>query len=459
MKDFLTDEEMKLLESHGAVNSNASSPDFLTDKEIQTKQNIEKYKTEAQTAEQKYKDISSPFGQTVESFKSVPGAVIKTGKDIAQGIGKSAAQFGTSALTAPIDIARSAFGKEPLSGEAKLPGLPAFKTIQSGFYNNFSKSKTPLESVKSFVDAITQTAEGGSSVLAIYSLLENSPEIVKNLTSNGKRFVGKLLDKVSAREDSKAIETATRALEPKLTLVNKEKIIRENVLSGRPIDADAKEAMRLGEDLKDVIKSKDPIKALNSIGKNMAETEAKLTPILETDRSPVNHKTLSAGLDVVKENIPREFKLGSPETKAQFNDVFEFAKETASYGEQTVGGYRDARIAFDQAAKTQYPNAYKEGYIDVKTPAGKAIKLVRDFWNEYIYAHAERGSEIEGLIKREADLYKAIDAIAPKAAALYGKNFIMRFAARNPFLWKVGIDTAIIGGATYAGKKAIQSLK
>lgn len=458
MKDFLTDEEMNELEAKGMVKTSDSSS-FLSDAEMQTKQNIEKYRTEAQTSEEKYKSISSPFGQTVESFKAVPGAIAKTGKDIAIGVAKSAAQFGTSALASPIDIARSAFGKEPLSGTAKLPGLPAFKTIQSGFYNNFTKSKTTLEEVKSFVDTITQTAEGGASVLGIYNLLESSPKIVKSLTSNGKRFVNKIIDRINTRPDSKAIEIATRSLEPKLTLVNKEKIIRENILSGRPIEADTKEAMRLGEELKDVITTKDPIKALNSVGKNMAETESKLMPILESDRSPVNHNAFSAGVDMVKEYIPREFKLGSPETKAQFSDVFEFAKETAKLSRETTAGYREGRIAFDQAAKTQYPNAYKEGYIDVKTPAGKAIKLVRDFWNEYIYSSAESGSEIRELIKREADLFKAIDVLAPKAAALYGKNFLTRFVARHPMLTKIGIETTAVGGAAYVGSKIYQGLK
>lgn len=77
--------------------------------------------------------------------------------------------------------------------------------------------------------------------------------------------------------------------------------------------------------------------------------------------------------------------------------------------------------------------------IDVKTPAGRAIKFVRDSMNEHLYNVAPNGSDIQKLIGREADIFRATDAVAPKAAATHGMSGIEK-AVENSKVLKTGKD-------------------
>ncbi len=226
------------------------------------------------------------------------------------------------------------------------------------------------------------------------------------------------------------------------------------VLKGQELGVN-KQTVDLGTRLKDVLTSKDPVKNLQNLGKAMKSTASELDPLLENDKTPVIKKGLTDTFDELKTQMPREFKSIKDSTNA-FEDVINFAKETANNSDPTIKGQRIARTNFDTQAKLEYPNAYKEGSIDVKTPAGRAIKAVRDSWNDYLYNTAENGSKIKQLIGREADIYRATDNIAPKAAAGEGKNSLSKWAKNNPKkATALTTATSLIGGDIVAKKLGI----
>lgn len=251
-----------------------------------------------------------------------------------------------------------------------------------------------------------------------------------------------------------ATKTAIKALNPILTgnkLVNayKEVVTAKRILStfGRQSLSPKQDIILLGERLKDVITSLNPAKNLKSLAGELKTTETKLNTALEGSSDIVfnaDKPTLINKLDGIKTQIPREFKT-IKDNKKVFDDVVDFAKETLKNVKDTIKGLREGRSAFDAQAKLEYPNAFKEGAIDTSTPAGRAIKFVRDNWNNHLYDTAPNGSEIQQLIGRESDIFRATDAIAPKAAKFNELNKFQQFIKANP------VKTKAIGGTVGAG--------
>lgn len=218
----------------------------------------------------------------------------------------------------------------------------------------------------------------------------------------------------------------------------------------------------LGTRLSDVLKSEDPLDNLVSLGKDLNTTEGKLYAKLAGDpemQYTADKQTLKQRLVDAQKQIPREFA-SIRDSKSVFNNVFDYAKELAQKADDTIAGIRDARVKFDSQAKLEYPGAFKEGYIDMKTPAGRAIKQARDVFNEHLYETAPNGSEIKDLIRREADIFNATDHIAQKAAQLHGLdklNKVQKFFKEHPIALTLGAAAAIGGGATAVGSKIVNA--
>lgn len=198
----------------------------------------------------------------------------------------------------------------------------------------------------------------------------------------------------------------------------------------------SQQTINLGTRLHDLGMTKDPVQNLGILGKAMSDTEGKIDTALEGDPE-INYNadkpTLLGKLDDLKANMPGEFS-AIKDSKNLFNHVVDFAKATIGKTEDTVKGIRTARTTFDTQAKAEYPSAFKGNGIDTSTPAGRAIKAVRDTMNEHLYNTAPNGSEIQNLIGRESDIYRAAENIAPKAAKGEGKNLIDQTLKAHPVL-------------------------
>ena len=210
------------------------------------------------------------------------------------------------------------------------------------------------------------------------------------------------------------------------------------------------QTVNLGTRLKELKLGKDPVKNTQILADDFANTETKLQVALKGDPDVIylaDKQTLLGKLNNVKTEAPQEFRI--KDSQAMVNRVVDFGNKLVAKVDDSIGGVRDARIAFDTQAKREFPNAFKpDGTIDTKTPAGYAIKKVRDDINEHLYNTAPNGSEIQTLIGREADLYRAAQVSLEKALKGEGKKALAQWAQENPTKAKIleSLGLITIGG-------------
>lgn len=246
----------------------------------------------------------------------------------------------------------------------------------------------------------------------------------------------------SATKVQRAVDAVNPSLTPtKLSRAYKDVVTGErtqtpaSIFREQGLSADH-QAINLGTRLVDLGLGKDPAKNLDVLGKALTDTETKLETALKGDPEinyNANKPELFNSLDKISASLPREFN-AIKDNRTVFNSVVDFAKETMAKAQDTISGIRDGRTAFDAQAQREFPSAYKNGSIDSSTPAGRAIKAVRNAINEHLYNTAPNGSEIQNLIGREADIFRATENIAPKAAKGNGLTQLGQFVKAHPTL-------------------------
>lgn len=293
-----------------------------------------------------------------------------------------------------INIAGAALG-----GEAADEGTPTIDAAVSTTKNAVSKvADTVVQKAKNIATpAPTPVPTPASTAAADAKNLKNSIDAV-NPDLKGKNLVGAYKGVVTGNRD--AVPSA---------------IFKEQGLTPD------QQTVNLGTRLSDLGLGKNHVQNLKILGNSLTDTENKLTTALRGDPE-INYNadkpTLLQNLENAK--APRETE-AIKDSKAVFQNVMDFAKEKVNEADDTIEGIRNARTAFDTRAKIEYPSAFKEGSIDTKTPAGQAIRAARDTINAHLYNTAPNGSDIQNLIGREADIFRATDNIAPKASATHGK--------------------------------------
>lgn len=232
--------------------------------------------------------------------------------------------------------------------------------------------------------------------------------------------------------------------------------VKTNIFDDQGL-SETEQTRNLGARLQNVLKSKDPIKNLNSIKPEFEKTESAIEGLLNNDpelQYTADKDTLFKNLSSASKSAPEEFRIG--DSSKMYNSVFKFADKVAKKAEDSPAGLRAARISFDNQARIQYPSAFREGAIDTKTPAGSAIKKARDIFNEHLYDTLPQGNKLRELIAHEADLYRANEIIASKAAKLHGEKWLEAFMRRNPGLIKTVKGIALVGGGIYGLSKVKQ---
>lgn len=302
-------------------------------------------------------------------------------------------------------------------------------------------ASTLSEKVSPVLDATLEKGKG--ALETVKSKVLGSPE---------QKAAGLLSDSVEAVNPDLTGKKLTNAYKQAVT--GNREITPSSIFGEQGLSPDQQTA-NLGKRLNDLGLGKDPVKNLDTLGSALKDTEAKIDTALKGDPElnyNANKPELAQKLDTLKTKLPREFSAIKDSTTA-FNDVVDFAKETLAKTEDTITGLRDARSAFDAQARIEYPNAFKEGGIDIKTPAGRAIKLVRDTMNEHLYNTAPNGSEIQQLIGREADIFRATDNIAPKAAAGDGATGVAKFVKEHPWITSFAKGTGLIFSGEEIGRR------
>lgn len=307
--------------------------------------------------------------------------------------------------------------KEKLQGQGLNPGNIAKTGLEFG----------ALEAVGG--PAASLIGKVGGLAKPIISALADSTGVTKFLADRAdKKALQSTLDAVyNSPTGKKFTQTAGQIIG------GKREITPSSIFREQGITPD-QQTVDLATRLKDVGLGKDPVKNTQILANEMTNTEAKLQTALKGDPSVqylADKPKLFQTLDEVKNTAPEEFRIKDSQTMV--NKVVDFANKLATKAEDNIGGLRDGRIAFDSQAKREFPSAFKpDGTIDTKTPSGYAIKTIRDSWNEHLYNTAPNGSEIQSLIGRESDLYRANQAAVEKAASGQGKKSIQRWIENNP---------------------------
>ena len=270
-----------------------------------------------------------------------------------------------------------------------------------------------------------------------------------------------LADNAGAKAGDKAVQDAIDAVNPELKGKGLNSAYEKGALKGTiqkggilspQSSGIAAETEKLGTSLSDIgLKPGDPAGNLTKLGNEMTNVESKITPFNSFGVEPGVKTVLKNELETLKSSIPEEFS-AVKDNQSLYNKVVDYAKKMVDKSGDTVGDYRDTRTAFDAQTKREFPSAYDDkGFIDLKTPAGRAIKSVRDTLNENLYQIAPKNAELQQAISREADIYRAIHNIAPQAAKNDGLNAIQKLMGtirKNP---------AASLAAGYAGDKIIKA--
>lgn len=264
-------------------------------------------------------------------------------------------------------------------------------------------------------------------------------------TLTGKRLVNAYQDVVKGGR-----EVGTKGLTKKQILTPSQKTAEVGVRLHNPITTSAGTLDGIP------LTKKDPVGNLDKLSTGLDQTEAHIGHLLENDTTKGTAQELSDKVNDLKASIPREFRTikNSQESQA-FQNMVDFAKEEIEKAPDTSKGFREARIRIDNQARKEFPNAFTDdGQVNVKTPAGNALRAIRDTMNTYTYSNSSLGKEIESLIEREADIFKAAHASAQGAAKLHGSDVFARFTKQHPVLgpvFKKGMNMLRLGEAVHLG--------
>lgn len=323
----------------------------------------------------------------------------------------------------------------------------------NGAGNAISNDETAGQVIKSTLQGAASGGAGGAVLggalgAGVGALAKASPTIQATIDAidanpTGKKLAGAYKDVVNgSRELTPGSVFKEQALSPTQQTINLgNRIANPLKLS----DGTVLDAMNLGNNAP---------KNLTVLKQGLTDTEDALSTALKGDHD-INFNAqkpeLQTSLQELKTNGPQEFTTNIKDNTNVYNKVVNFAQKLVTDSEDSIQGIRDARTSFDAQARREFPSAFKEGgFIDTKTPAGAAIKSARDAINEHLYDTAPNGSDIKALIGREADIFRATENVAPKAAASHGESLITKVAKtvrKNP------VGSAAIG---YVGNEKLK---
>lgn len=363
---------------------------------------------------------------------------------IGEGVGTLLAATSGGGLSAGKSAVGNVLAKQATLGQTIGTGAKI-----GGIYGATGAVGSAMEQNKSLGDVAKEGAVGGATG-AMYGagtagLIHGAtkvPSAINKIKSVSKGS--------PVNVEAKSLQSSIDAVNPDLTgkkLTNaykqvatgKRDIIKPSIFHEQGLTPDEK-AIGLGTRLHDLkLSNKNHVENLKKLGTGLDDTEVKLTKALDGDPEinfNADKPALYEKLNGIKTEMPREFS-AIKDSKSVFNNVVDFAKEITAKADDSIKGIRQARTKFDSQAMREYPNAYKDGRVDTATPAGRAIKTVRDSMNEHLYTTAPNGSEIQTLIGREADIFRALDNIAPKAVKGQGKNILLQWAKEHPTAAKI----------------------
>lgn len=396
-------------------------------------------------------DSASGKIEAPEAGLRIFGQVVGVGNDLVSGAVKGGLQTADAAT----------FG---LGGKAVNAGIGALAQTPLGAMG-ISAIKGGADKWAAFQEKYPRAAQDLQAVPEVGQMLLNfvgAGVASKTVVPVVKTAVTATAKAAAERSAAKALETTVAAVTPELkgtklaqgykdVVTGSRDVTKGKAFSRQALTASEREA-QVGKNLHEagITLKNNPVKDLQTLRGGLQKTEAQLENVLNGDPEMVflaDKPTLFKTLNDISKNVPEQFKAIKDEG-AVFNSVINYGKKILNKTSDDVRGLRNARSAFDAQAKIEFPSAYKGGSIDTKTPAGRAIKAVRDAINDHLYDTAPQGSEIKRLIGLEADIFRATDAIAARAASSHGKSALKRIGEvyrDHPVLAPLGTAASAIG--------------
>lgn len=322
-----------------------------------------------------------------------------------------------------------------------------FGTKEGGNFTSGAPATTYQQDASKDVsqgDSATQSIvkEGTNTVLGALDTL--------GLGEGANALKGELTDFLAPKLQKLAGEQAGRdALEvvtPKLSKTETEEALSQgrgktSGIFGKTTITPDKQTLDAAQAVKGVVKKgatgAENIKAV----KNALSTEAEsLKTQIQSVDHPYTFKELSSKLNAVEE--PAMLKTGN------LDKVFDRVKTKAMSIAQDAGGkvsnLLDARKSFDSYVDKEFPNLYSS---DTLTPMKTAIKGIRGAMNDFIQENLPDDVKFKGSLKKQSDMYNAIENIAGKTADEVGSSKVGRFVKKvlkNPLVRYGG--SAVVGG-------------
>jgi len=388
--------------------------------------------------------FDKPERTLITDIKSVAQDPIGSAKALAGGVAKGAGvEFAGSAIDwagrKAIEALPNTFQVAGVTKQQMLENLSKAPSINEQFEKNQSMDVHPN---------LAATGEVAGFVGSVGpALVAKAPQIL----AKGKELVKPVSEALAKRSAIKAESSTIEAVNPDLTgkklegayqqvvkgdrTITPSGIFTEQTLS--PSDRAIKVGKRLasgdilsdGTKIESVLLDSNHVKNLPKLKTALTNTETKLQTALKGDPEinfNADRQTLFKTLDDAVKSAPEEYRIKGTENSQVYQSVFNFANKVASKADDSILGIREARKSFDNQAKLEFPSAFKDGAIDVKSPAGAAIKKARDIFNEHLYNTAPNGSDIQKLIGHEADIYQATEHIAAKASKGEGMTKVQK---------------------------------
>lgn len=313
-------------------------------------------------------------------------------------------------------------------------------------------------------ESAANTGIGKSVVKGVSDFSTAHPELSGDIGAAGNiasvlpmfKGAGIVKDAIGAGIDSAlgktALDSTIEAVSPELkgkaaVSAAKQGLIKKP-LTGEIVPKTSSGVQKIAQTVSDTVPNFDTLgtfsEKLNAVKATNSQLAENLkTEVLQSGQDRIySFKELNAKLRDIEKPIALK---ADPVLERQFDLARDAAIKIAREEGGTVSSLFDARKAFDQLVEKQFPNLYERA----NAPMRDAITSIRDGMNEFIENNLPEGSGFREKLLQQSNLFRAIDNLAPKAAAEIGTKTMGRIAGRHPLisgLIKGGAKAAAGGG-------------
>ena len=306
-----------------------------------------------------------------------------------------------------------------------------FGKIMDAWHNFATAHPTLAKDAKGVVDIATGLPLAAGATKAGTALKEAAPSILESAQGAAKNVTAKAGEAVAAGKNAelaKLVQSVDSAAGKELktgTEVVKKGIgpFKKDIVP--PSGNDLENAKQFATHL---VKNDPATSAANLTGHIADVGENRIRPFLQANNQGFNRSQLKSFVEKAIGEKPITFT--SNEGEKTYEKVVETLMNEIEKNPKNVSGLWDSRIAFDNAAKAQYPHAFEGAASGTK----QAIRNVRNAVNDYIIE--KTGGATDNVFKDSmAELSKAYnvrDDLLEKAGKGVGKTAWEKWLKAHP---------------------------